>query len=91
MTCPAKGKKQKRKLTGSALRQSELIGIWKDRDLPDSSEFARQLRYRNQYRPRTSQEGSQGKGLAGKNFLRRLRKPLQIHQKSPSNSSANAE
>jgi len=66
MTCPAREKRQKRKLTGSALRQSGLIGIWEERDLPDSSEFARQLRYRNQYRPRTSQEGSQGKGLAGK-------------------------
>lgn len=69
MTCPAKEKKPKRKLTGSALRQSGLIGIWKDRDLPDSLvEIARQLRNRNQYRLGTSQEVAQGDGLGRKQF-----------------------
>jgi hypothetical protein len=66
MTCPAREKRPKRKLTGSALRWSGLIGIWKDRDLPDISEFSRQLRNRNQYRLGIPREVSQGNGLAGK-------------------------
>ena len=51
-------KEKKKKLTGSALRQSGLIGIWKNRDLPDSSEFARQLRSQSQYRHRIPDEDS---------------------------------
>ncbi len=43
----------KRQLTVQQLRQSGLIGLWKDRnDLADSAAYARQLREAAQNRPR---------------------------------------
>lgn len=40
-------------LTGQRLATSDLVGLWSDRaDLPDSSEYARQLRHQAEHRTR---------------------------------------
>jgi hypothetical protein len=37
--------------TARALAQSKIVGLWEDRDLPDSAEYARQLREEAWVRP----------------------------------------